>query len=114
MKILIDHGIPFSLAHGGLQTHIEQTKRGLEEIGLEVEWLRWWDDAQRGDVIHAFAPTSVAEMQFAAGKRIPVVLSALLDAYANEPPLHQNLRRLAYTAVEQVPYLRGFFLNSDQ
>lgn len=41
MKILIDHQLPFLLAHGGLQTQIERTKTSLEDAGLEVEYLRW-------------------------------------------------------------------------
>jgi len=48
MKILIDHQLPFLLAHGGLQIQIEQTKSAMEEAGLEVEYLRWWDDTQHG------------------------------------------------------------------
>ena len=43
MKVLIDHQLPFLLAHGGLQIQIEQTKAALEKIGIEVEYLRFWD-----------------------------------------------------------------------
>ena len=54
MKILFDHSAPFLLAHGGQQIQIEETKRALEQIGIEVEWLRWWDSAQTGNIIHYF------------------------------------------------------------
>ena len=58
MKVLIDHQNPFLLMHGGLQIQIEQTKAALGAIGVEVEFLRWWDPAQRaglrtGDLIDA-------------------------------------------------------------
>ena len=46
MKVLFDHPNPFLLAHGGFQTQIVQTKVALERIGVEVDWLRWWDDEQ--------------------------------------------------------------------
>ena len=52
MKILLHNHVPFMLAHGGAQTQIEQTKAGLEKIGAEVEYLRWYDGSQRGDVLH--------------------------------------------------------------
>ena len=47
MKILIHCNQPFVLAHGGLQSQIEQTKGALERIGVDVEFLRWWDEQQR-------------------------------------------------------------------
>src|ERR1019366_772376 len=48
MKVLFHHFLPFSLAHGGEQVQIEQTKTALERAGVEVEFLRWWD-AAKGD-----------------------------------------------------------------
>src|SRR2546428_13872771 len=54
MKVLVDHASPFLLAHGGFQIQIEETKRALERLGVTVEYLRWWDDEQRGDIIHFF------------------------------------------------------------
>ena len=42
MKVLIQFGTPFFLVHGGAQTQIEQTKKSLEAIDVEVEWVRWW------------------------------------------------------------------------
>ena len=37
MKVLLDSNVPFALAHGGAQIQIEQTKKGLEGVGVEVE-----------------------------------------------------------------------------
>lgn len=78
MKILFDHPYPFLLAHGGFQIQIEQTKQALESIGLEVEWLRWWDDRQCGDVIHYFGRPSPGYIQHARQKGMRVVLAELL------------------------------------
>lgn len=78
MKILFDHQLPFSLAHGGLQTQIERTKAALEEYGLEVEYLRWWDTEQKGDIIHFFGRANPGHIQFAHGKGMRYVMSELL------------------------------------
>ena len=66
------------LAHGGLQTQIERTKAALEAGGLEVEYLRWWDDSQSGDIIHFFGRPNPSHIGFAHAKGIKYVMSELL------------------------------------
>jgi glycosyltransferase involved in cell wall biosynthesis len=78
MKILFDHQLPFSLAHGGLQTQIERTKAALQDAGASVEYLRWWDDTQSGDIIHFFGRASPSHIAFAHAKGIKYVMSELL------------------------------------
>lgn len=78
MKILIDHQLPFALAHGGLQIQIEQTKAALEEASLEVEYLRWWDAEQKGDIIHFFGRPNPSHINFAHAKGMKYVMSDLL------------------------------------
>src|SRR5438477_4046198 len=73
MKILFDHPSPFLLAHGGLQVQIERTKAGLESIGIEVQFLRWWDDSQPCDVIHYFERPFPSYVDLAHRKGIKVV-----------------------------------------
>src|SRR5271165_356050 len=79
MKILIDHQLPFALAHGGLQIQIEQTKEALEKMGTEVEYLRFWDPEQQGDVIHVFGRFSKTYIEMAQRKGMAVVMSELLS-----------------------------------
>jgi glycosyltransferase involved in cell wall biosynthesis len=78
MKVLFDHPSPFSLMHGGFQRQIEQTKAALEKIGVPVEYLRWWDDSQRGGIIHYFGRPPEPYVEFAHGKNIKVVFAELL------------------------------------
>ena len=78
MKVLFDHPNPFLLAHGGFQKQIEQTKKALEAVGVEVEWLRWWDDKQKGDLIHYFGRAHPGYIRQAQEKEIKVVMSELL------------------------------------
>ena len=78
MKVLIDHPLPILLAHGGLQTQIERTKGALEATGVDVEYLRWWDDSQSGDIIHFFGRPSPSHIDFAHAKGMRYVMSELL------------------------------------
>jgi glycosyltransferase involved in cell wall biosynthesis len=80
MKVLMDHSSPFLLAHGGLQIQIEQTKAALERAGVEVEYLRWWDAGQRGDLIHFFGRPSADYIILAQHQGLKVVIGELLTA----------------------------------
>ena len=80
MKILIDHPNPFLLAHGGFQVQIEQTRKALETAGVEVEWLRWWDAEQQGDIIHFFGRPYPAYITLAQAKGMKVIISELLTS----------------------------------
>src|SRR6266404_3163040 len=78
MKVLFNHHLPYSLAHGGTQIQIDQSKAALEKIGVEVEPLRWWDAAQTGDVLHHFGRPPTPLVRFAQTKGIKVVVADLL------------------------------------
>jgi glycosyltransferase involved in cell wall biosynthesis len=78
MKILLDCQIPVSLAHGGAQIQIERTKEALESEGCEVEYLRWWDPEQTGDIIHFFGRANPSMITLAHAKGIKYVMSDLL------------------------------------
>ncbi len=80
MKVLIDHSDPFLLAHGGFQIQIEQTRLALLECGLDVEFLRWWDPQQTGDIIHFFGRPFPTYIDLAHQKGLKVVFSALHGA----------------------------------
>jgi len=86
MKVLFDHPNPFLLAHGGFQIQIEQTKKALEEIGIQVEWLRWWDADQSGDIIHYFGRPYPAFITLAQQRGMKVVNSELLTAMGSRSP----------------------------
>lgn len=102
MKILFDHPNPFLLAHGGFQTQIEQTKRGLEEAGVTVEPVRWWDASQTGDVIHYFGRPPEWYIEQCHGKRIRVVTAELLGAWGTRSVLQRNLQTAMMRVGERV------------
>jgi glycosyltransferase involved in cell wall biosynthesis len=102
MKILIDHQLPFMLAHGGLQIQIEQTKAGLEEAGLEVEYLRWWDDSQRGDIIHFFGRANPSHIDFAHSKGMKYVMSELFTGQGSRTPAQLRLQGIIEGVLRKV------------
>ncbi len=71
------------LAHGGAQIQIEQTKAGLEAHGVEVEYLRWWDKAQRGDLLHYFGTASNSYLVIARNAGLPLVMTNLFTETCN-------------------------------
>ena len=94
MKVLFDHPNPFLLAHGGFQTQIDQTKKALEAVGAEVEWLRWWDDQQNGDLIHYFGRPHPAYIRQAQAKGMKVVMSELLTGLGSRSAMARKLQKL--------------------
>src|SRR5438105_3339177 len=85
MKILFNCHVPFMLAHGGAQIQIEQTKAGLEKIGVAVEPLRWWDDSQSGDVLHHFGRMPTNLLRLAQQNGLKVVMSLFMSGLGARP-----------------------------
>jgi glycosyltransferase involved in cell wall biosynthesis len=80
MKVLFDHHLPFALAHGGFQEQLLQTKSALEQAGVETDYVRWWDAAQRGDIIHFAGRPAADYIAFAHGRGCKVIVAELLTA----------------------------------
>ena len=93
MRVLLDHPNPFLLAHGGLQIQIEQTKNALEGLGVEVDFLHWWDSRQTTDLIHFFGRPHPAYIQQAKKKNIPVIFSDLLGGLSSRPPILRFIQK---------------------
>jgi glycosyltransferase involved in cell wall biosynthesis len=94
MKILLHNHTPFMLAHGGAQIQIEQTKAALEQIGVTVEYLRWWDGAQTGDVLHFFGRMPVELARLTQAKNIKVVMAELLTEQGSRSPGRLKRQRI--------------------
>lgn len=103
MKVIFDHPSPFSLAHGGFQVQIEESKAGLERLGVEVEMMRWWDGRQRADLIHYFGPPPLGYLEMAREKDIPVVATVLFTTTCNRPPFRLALQGVVTRALLTLP-----------
>ena len=102
MKVLLNCGLPFSFAHGGAQIQIEQTKLALEQIGVEVEFLRWWDDAQTGDILQWFGRPPAHYVAMAQKKGLKVVILDLLSAQGSHSGLRLWLHKIAIKGIRAV------------
>jgi glycosyltransferase involved in cell wall biosynthesis len=102
MKVLIDYTLPFALAHGGLQTQIEQTKAALERRGAEVEYVRWWDEKQTGDVIQYYGRPSIVYIDFAHAKNVKVIVAELLTGLGSRPALARYVQSIIMYVAQTV------------
>jgi glycosyltransferase involved in cell wall biosynthesis len=102
MKVLFDHTLPFLLGHGGAQIQIEQTKAALESIGVQVEFLRWWDEHQRGDIIHYFGRPWPLYVKMAREKGIKVILADFLGSLGARPTSTRRVQKVIKTAAEKM------------
>lgn len=102
MKLLFDHSLPFLLAHGGFQIQIEQTKAALQALGLNVEHLRWWDNAQKGQIIHYFGRPLTGYVDLAHSKGLKIVVSELLTGLGSRTPAQRVLQKLVTRATRSL------------
>ena len=104
MKVLIDFfGPPFFLAHGGAQTQVMETVAGLRELGVEVEFARWWDGKQSADLIHSFGVPNLTYIQFARSKHLPIINTTLFTATCNRSPRQLAMQGLIVSGLLKLP-----------
>jgi glycosyltransferase involved in cell wall biosynthesis len=93
MKVLFNCHWPFLLAHGGMQVQIEQTKAALDLIGVETGFLEWWNEDQRGDILHHFGAMPAPLIRLARDKGWKVVITILLTHTCNRSNRELLLRK---------------------
>lgn len=101
MKVLFYHLMPFSLAHGGLQIQILQSRSALTKLGVQVEFLRWMDASQTGDILHFFGRVPLQLLQSARAKGMKVVLAELLTEQGARPRARLRLEKIARLAMSR-------------
>jgi glycosyltransferase involved in cell wall biosynthesis len=102
MKILFHCPVPFMLAHGGQQIQILRTREALEKLGIEVEFLRWHDAEQPGDVLQVFGRIPVHLLAAAQRKGMKVVVADLLAAQGARPAWRRSLQKFIMRGLESV------------
>ena len=93
MRVLFYYLTPFALAHGGLQTQILQTRNALEKLGVESDFLRWWDPSQAGDILHFFGRMAVSTLQLAQARGMKVVQAELLTEQGSRSRARLRLQK---------------------
>ena len=94
MKVLVNCTLPFALAHGGQAIQIQRTIAALNDIGVDAQPLRWWDEHQTGDLIHYFGRMPVDQIEFAHQKKMKVIMAELLTAQGSQNNLQRGVRRV--------------------
>jgi glycosyltransferase involved in cell wall biosynthesis len=103
MKVLFNCHVPFMLAHGGAQVQIEQTKAALEQIGVETDYLQWWNDRQTGDILHHFGALPEETIRQAHDKGWKAVNTILLSENCNRPRRALLWRRILIRTAMAAP-----------
>lgn len=103
MKILLNYDLPFSFAHGGVTNIIRRTSAVLEEVGFEVEPLRWWDETQKGDVLFQFCRTSNSLIDYAKAKGMSVVIEQVLTGLVSRAPWKRRMQKHLFSAMKLGP-----------
>jgi glycosyltransferase involved in cell wall biosynthesis len=93
VKVLFSFNLPFFLAHGGAQTLVESIMRELPSLGVEVEPVRWWDENQKGNILHYFDRPQLPTVRFAQQKGFKVVMTELRDQTASRSRLQLMAQR---------------------
>ena len=75
----------------------------LKSLGLEVEYLRWWDDKQTGGIIHFFGRPSGDYIRFAQAKEMGVVISDLLGGMGARSTMLLAFQARAVQGIRRLP-----------
>lgn len=109
MKILIDQYLPFLFGHGGATTQVEHTRLALERAGVEVDYLRWWESGQRGDLVHFFSEAPSHDyLKQAQGVRLPVIINKLFTDTCNRSRSRLKRQGMLVNALLAMPAGESF------
>src|SRR5690348_8487532 len=103
MKVLFNCHWPYSLAHGGMQVQIERSKAALEKLGVDIQYLDWWNDSQKGDILHQFGYLSVPLIKSAQARGFKVAMTVLMTETCNRPRWELLLRQICVRSALAFP-----------
>jgi glycosyltransferase involved in cell wall biosynthesis len=94
--------VPFALAHGGQQIQIQRTCEALKQLGVEAEFLHWYDASQTGELLHFFGRMPRIVLELAQQKGMKVVVADLRAEQATRPPWRHRLQKAVIRTMEWV------------
>src|ERR1039458_2634642 len=98
------------LSHGGKQVHAEKLHGALKNLGIEVEYARWWDPDQKVDLIHSLGCSpSMVSIAHQVGVRL--VLTHLVAFETNSPRSRRLWQRTRNATIREFapPSVRRLF-----
>ena len=100
MKVLLYDETPAYLCHGGKQVLAEKLYGSLRNLGIEVEYARWWDPDQNSDLIHCLGCSpSMVSMAHQAG--VKVVLTHIVDEMTSSSRSRRFWHRTRNAAIRE-------------
>jgi len=102
MKVIFDHPHAFCIAHGGFATQIEQAKLALEKLGVNVEYMRWWELEQPADIIHYHGRPWTQYIVRGQQKGYKMVMTDLLTGLGARPRPARMLQKGVQLAAQAV------------
>jgi glycosyltransferase involved in cell wall biosynthesis len=86
MKVLFFDTTQAYLTPGGKQVHTHNLFHALKEIGVEVEYSRWWDPDQNFDIIHFFGYNAPYLLEHVKNRSKKAVLTQIMDVHTSLSP----------------------------
>src|SRR5215813_13751279 len=90
MRVLFLTSPRIGLNRGGMQIQIEETAKGLANLGVEViRYDPWQDQVSNVDICHVFSidGSMLSHVERAVGIGKPVVISSVLNLFQSPPLL---------------------------
>jgi hypothetical protein len=76
MKVKIFPEYPFSLVYGGIEIRSQRTLNALKKIGVDVDFLNYYEKDDNYDILHIFGnPPSIFELVKNKGNKKIVISS---------------------------------------
>jgi len=108
MKVLLHHLRPFTLGGDPLQPAVETTRAALPALGIEPDFLRWYDGQQTGDILHFFGRMPTFLIPFAHQKKMKVVITDTIPARGWPPPPLKRALILLFERIMPWPVRSSF------
>jgi len=93
MKILLHDNMPAYLCHGGMQVHAKKMHDALQAVGVDVEYARWWDPAQKCDLIHQIG-CSPSMVRIAHEAGVKIIITNILQNLTSSSPAKRLVHRV--------------------
>jgi len=102
MKVLFFTFEPLALSNRPRVEHILRTCDALQRLNVQVEFLRWYDGGQRGDILHFYGRISSDLLALAHGCGMKVVVTDWFSNGSFRSPMQLAVRRAAMRIAERL------------
>lgn len=102
MNVLFFTFEPLALSNRPRVEQILRTYDALQRLNVQVEFLRWYDGRQRGDILHFYGRISSDLLALAHASGMKVVVTDWFSTGALRSPMQVTVRRVAMRIAERI------------